>query len=596
MSDHELATHKRLKSELTELGNRYLGLKDDSLFVLWFLRAYVTDDEQKAADAICGGARDKSVDALVIDERSQSAFIVQGKYRGTVGKQHEDRAAVMQVASLADVLFGQDGTFSDFVSNASPQVTDLLREARKHLLRRHYRLWLYYVTLGRCSPGLRKEAERAAARSAPVDRCHLQVFDGRGVLSVLRDYLDGVAPPVPALDLEIETGAGVRVTEALQRYDHGTRVESWVFPMRSHDVAKLYDLYGIRLFARNIRGFFGNSPVNQSMVATLEEEPEHFFYYNNGITIVCDQAEKVSSQGRAILRVGNPQIINGQQTVRVLAAHDHLSRTATALVRVMVVPRGEVDHADSFDALVSKIVAGTNWQNKILQSDLMANDRRQVEIERELRKRGYLYLRKRMSKQEAKRAHGSQWRVMLTKEDLALAGAACDLDPLRARAGKEHLFSKELYSQIFPNSDADHYLPRYWLMRAVTHWSRGYATRAYAKWLVLNFMWYRLTPLLRASSRAQAFSALRQKGVARFDLPLGRAIEAVFKTAERFHRANRGTGEKALDPSSFYKNRSGLHRKFREFWETDVSAAQEQRFDRLLERMRDALDSHAEMG
>ena len=79
-----------------------------------------------------------------------------------------------------------------------------------------------------------------------------------------------------------------------------------------------------KLFARNIRGFLGmKSPVNKGMEETLKKEPERFFYYNNGVTIICDEAERKSSGGRDILQVANPQVINGQQTTRTLAAQQY---------------------------------------------------------------------------------------------------------------------------------------------------------------------------------------------------------------------------------------------------------------------------------
>jgi hypothetical protein len=52
---------------------------------------------------------------------------------------------------------------------------------------------------------------------------------------------------------------------------------------------------------------------------TLKEKPERFWYYNNGITIVCDRATRIQERGKDRLRIENPQIINGQQTTRVLA-------------------------------------------------------------------------------------------------------------------------------------------------------------------------------------------------------------------------------------------------------------------------------------
>jgi len=596
MPDAELASQEQLKAELRELGSRYPNLKPDARFVLWFLRAYVTDDEQAAAAAICGCAGDKGVDALLIDERSQCVFVIQGKYRSEVGQAREDRGSVMQLAGLSSILAGPEETFREFTGTADPRVADLLRDARTRLLRRQYRLWLYYVTLGRCGTELRREAESFAARTAAGAACRMEVLDGRRLLSLLRDYLDGVAPPVPTLDLEMEAGSGIRVGGTLQRYDQETQIESWVFSMRSHHIARLVESCGVRLFARNIRGFLGtNTPMNRSMLTTLRTEPEHFFYYNNGITIVCDHAKKESSHGRDVLRVGNPQIINGQQTTRILAGHDHHHRPASVLVKVIQVPRDPENRADRFDDLVSRIVAGTNWQNAIRQSDLMTNDRRQIEIERELRKRGYLYLRKRQSKQEAKRAAGSQWRYLVSKEELALAVASCDLDPVRARGGKEHLFGEDLYDQVFPDSDPDRYLPRYWLMRKVSSCSRGRPQWGYAKWLVLNFVWYRLASTLRARARTRAFTALRQTSAWMLDRPLQDAIEAAFRAADRFYRANRGIGERALDPSSFYRNKMGLHRQFREFWNQGTSAA-ERRLAKLLARVQGVLDEHDALG
>jgi len=44
-------------------------------------------------------------------------------------------------------------------------------------------------------------------------------------------------------------------------------------------------------------------------------DAEHFWYFNNGITVVCNAARKTAEHGTAVLRVSNPQVINGQQTL-----------------------------------------------------------------------------------------------------------------------------------------------------------------------------------------------------------------------------------------------------------------------------------------
>ena len=83
---------------------------------------------------------------------------------------------------------------------------------------------VFYVTLGKCSAALQDEAHRIVrAADAPVA---FQLFDGKHIMLLLADYLDGVAPPVPSLDLEIESGGGVRTAGVLNRYDSKTDIES----------------------------------------------------------------------------------------------------------------------------------------------------------------------------------------------------------------------------------------------------------------------------------------------------------------------------------------------------------------------------------
>lgn len=87
----------------------------------------------------------------------------------------------------------------------------------------------------------------------------------------------------------------------------------------------------------------------------------------------------------------------------------------------------------------------TNWQNHIVPSDLIANDRRQIEIARQLRNLGYWYVRKRQTKGEARREAGGKQYHFIDKTELAQAVAGCDLDPAVVRKGKEKLFEEHMY-------------------------------------------------------------------------------------------------------------------------------------------------------
>lgn len=582
-------TIKDLHLQLDDLGDRYPKLKRDELFVLWFLRAYVTEDDDDSVRALTGGGGDKDADAVLVDDKAKTVIVVQGKLRKDVATKSEARNDVMGFAHLADVLSGDQAAFDAHKPGLAPDVWDRLTDARERITRRDYRLLLYYVTLGRFTPAV-VEAAKREVRRAPGE-AEIDLVGGKRVMRILADYLDGVAPPIPWLDLEVEAGTSVATAEPLTRYDADTEIDSWVFSMTGEAIAKLYDKAGVRLFARNIRGFLGSTKINEGMRQTIRTEPEYFWYYNNGITIMCDGAKGMKSGGRTVVRVNNPQVINGQQTTRTLHGAAKRGKQPSVLVRVIAVKRDGDSPGPEFEALVSKIVAATNWQNAIKPSDLMANDRRQVEIERQMRKLGYAYLRKRQTKGEARRAFKSRKLRMIKKEEVAQAVAACELDPVVLRLGKERLFEEERYGHIFPVSDPLFYLTRYWLMRSVGYVSHGYPERAYAKWLVIHFMWRQIAPLLRKRAAQQAFVRSHEThGEA--DAELTWAMDKAFVAALRFYRKNRGSGVQAIDVSSYFRRR-GLHKDFEKFWRSAANSSRAG-FRKYLRSFEEALEEEME--
>jgi hypothetical protein len=566
----EKVSETDLKNEIADMRERFPRLQDSDLFVAWFLKAYVTDKEQDAIGALVGGARDKSLDAVYVDDATKTVVLIQGKYRQRFNGALEHRSDVTAFAQLGETLSDRDA-FGSYVQDLDAVARGKIETAVDRIRSRNYWLQLYYVTTGRCSSSLASEADRIARQAGTS----IQVFDGKRVLRLLSDYLDGVAPPVPLLELEMESGHGIKLGGILQRFDGATRIESWVFPVNVRHIAQMYQQAGIRLFARNVRGFLGSSKINKNLEKTLDTEPEFFWYYNNGITIICDSAERLGRGGRNYIHLVNPQIINGQQTTRILHQHAARNSKATVLVRVISVPRESEEDASRFENLVSNIVAATNWQNAIRASDLMANDRTQIEIERNLRKFEYYYVRKRESKGEARRRSGMRRAQFIKKDELAQAVAACELDPSIVREGKEQLFEERYYPQVFPHADPYFYLPRYWLVVHVSYTARGYPERAYAKWLVAHFVWQRLDKILRSRRLKDVFAEEEFEA-------FWSACDAAFKAALSFYRAKRGWGAKALDVSTFFQRR-GLHTEFERFWKK-VPTKYRNQFKHRLER------------
>ncbi|MGD8453672.1 MAG: AIPR family protein [Phycisphaerae bacterium] len=588
--NHEKLTLQDLNAAIEDIGSRFPNLSDDDRFVLWFFRAYVTESEERAAEAVAGGSRDKGIDGLLIDDAARVVFLVQAKYRKKLASTTEKRDDVISFASTASQVWNGDArVFQQFTANMEPYSANLLKDARKRVTQQNYRVMTYFVTLGKLSASTRRDAEQIVRKA----RCDARVefIDGARAMVLFRDYLDGVAPPIPTLDLEMEKSANVTVNGVSQRYDDLNKIESWVFSMCGDAVATLFDFAGPRIFARNIRGYLGaGTDVNRNMVATLKSEPGKFFYYNNGITIICDEAEKKSRQGKDILQVSNPQIINGQQTTRTLAAHATDARNASVLVKVIRVPRRPDGGSNGFEALVSRIVAGTNWQNKITASDLMSNDRIQIELERSFRKLGYLYIRKRQSKGEARRsAPGKHYRP-IKKDEIAQAVAACEMDPAIVRKGKEELFEESSYPKVFPNTDPNFYLARYALRREVAYCARSDRELRYAQWHTLHFVWSRLAPMVRATRKARAFRQLweRQREMVS---DLSEAIGTAFDVMLRYYRHNAGAGASAVDVSVFFKQ-TGHHHRFLTFW--DSTTWGKAAFEKCMARVQAAIEAFDE--
>jgi hypothetical protein len=166
--------------------------------------------------------------------------------------------------------------------------------------------------------------------------------------------------------------------------------------------------------------------------------------------------------GKHALVIDGAQVINGQQTIRTL--YSSRARNVNVLVRVIKIPRNPGDDLE-YDRLVNSIVRANNWQNYIYPSDLVSNDYVQLFLQKELRKRGYHYIRKRMNRSEAKSYFGSQGFFQIDKKEMAQAAAACLFDPVVVRRGKEGLFQDPYYKSIFGSHSVSFYLSKFWRSR-----------------------------------------------------------------------------------------------------------------------------------
>ena len=106
------------------------------------------------------------------------------------------------------------------------------------------------------------------------------------------------------------------------------------------DVARWWANHSKSLFGQNVRMVLPDSAVNDSMVQTLLEHPEYFWYFNNGMTVLCERIAK-APKGGASRKSGQflferASVVNGAQTVGCIgnAATRNDEKVSSAFVHV----------------------------------------------------------------------------------------------------------------------------------------------------------------------------------------------------------------------------------------------------------------------
>ncbi len=177
-------------------------------------------------------------------------------------------------------------------------------------------------------------------------------------------------------------------------------------------VVTLYRMYreakekGYPLFDANIREYLGNNKgINKSIYNTLmnPEDRKNFFYYNNGITVVCSHMSSSRTTPNGLqFEVNNPQVVNGCQTVSTIyeALNDSNQDTLEndykntfVLVKVL-----QVDSSVEQEILYKNIVTYNNSQNAIDQKTFVANSSEFLRLQRDFEQKGFLLLIKQSDK------------------------------------------------------------------------------------------------------------------------------------------------------------------------------------------------------
>jgi len=192
-------------------------------------------------------------------------------------------------------------------------------------------------------------------------------------------------------------GGGIRALPA-NISEHG--ISTYLGVMPAQLLSKIYDEFGQRLLESNVRTFLDfRAATNRGMRKSLVIEPEHFFAYNNGITVTATAVEtKVDGGQLLITSLDNMQIVNGGQTTAAIyfsprekggikGVEGTYSYSNIDLSKVYVQMKlTVVEEKEAAAVMKANIATFANSQNSIQQSDLVSNHPFHLNIETRSRK------------------------------------------------------------------------------------------------------------------------------------------------------------------------------------------------------------------
>ncbi|MEA5001032.1 MAG: AIPR family protein [Endomicrobiaceae bacterium] len=146
-------------------------------------------------------------------------------------------------------------------------------------------------------------------------------------------------------------------------------ISSYIVNFRTYDLAVLYERFRESILEKNIRRLL-TGKINKNIKDSLINEPELFWYKNNGLSIVCRRVEIKTALGEKTLVLENPYIVNGGQTTKTiynLFQERQTEEERDIFYKSYIMAR---IYQTTEDEKIASIVYGTNNQNKITLFDL----------------------------------------------------------------------------------------------------------------------------------------------------------------------------------------------------------------------------------
>lgn len=427
------------RTDLTQYGDNALGL-----FSL-ALHFSIDDLETIAADCITDGFDDKKTDIVFINKDDAVAVIAQC-YLST-----KDRASA-PANKASDLNTAVGWLIQRPIEELPNRVKSAAKELRDNIEDGTIKkICLWYIHNLPESDNVLKElqtvestAQAALKLSYPKISVNVQALEV-GENKLEEWYQDTQSPILVSDKIKIPIENGFEV--------NGPEWKSYVTYVPARLLSRLHKKYKTRLFSANVRDYLGSrdidANINHGIKRTIEETPENFLVYNNGVTALVNGFKEISIGSSRSLEIDGISIVNGAQTTGALGTFSRFP-SLDASVSVRFITTSNTD-------IVRNIVRYNNSQNKVTASDFRSTDRIQKRLRAEIeqipdseyeggRRGGHADAIKRRPK-------------LLPSYTVGQALAALHGEPIVAYNEKSNIWiSDKIYSRLFNDDTTGHHL------------------------------------------------------------------------------------------------------------------------------------------
>lgn len=354
--------------------------KYSQAFILYALKHLTGESYLDLKNFLTDGFTDNGIDGVFYSSSKNELIICQSKWikKGVGGV---DKGEILKFLKGIDDLIKLD--FSDF-NNKLKKHAKLIEET---LFTANVQI---KIVLAYSGDNLSKENRKLISDNIDdyndtEEVIFFQEYNLKDAYNYLKDSVDG--EPINA---DIDLFDWGHTNDPYKSY-YGT--------ISCGKIAELLEESNRRIYSKNIRSFIGLTGINNEIVKTLINEPEKFFYLNNGIILLCKSIAKspYNSGKREVgkFQLNDLTIVNGAQTAGAIqfAFKKQSDKVNNAKVFIKIISLE--DTPKNFD---KNITIASNTQNKIEKRDFVSLDSQQKRITHDFFLAGIKYHTKRDDK------------------------------------------------------------------------------------------------------------------------------------------------------------------------------------------------------